>query len=213
VAAFDLSDKQLEKLHWYKDIKDVSSSERALLQVNVYLDFSHADVPISSQGGKYQQTGMRQGYIYRAVAYIPVLVWLGAKPSDAPSSNQPSSDDAPPAKPPVQLSPPQRMAFAQYGVLQTLPLSPGTFQSLTWAITFLDNGEATSASFVSKSSGVNASAFLGTAASTANSIATEQRAAASPSNEALQLQGQADLIYQTRRLALCQSEPASCPSK
>ena len=48
VASFDLSDKQLAKLNWYKELRDVSQAERSLLQVNVYLDFDHADAPISS---------------------------------------------------------------------------------------------------------------------------------------------------------------------
>jgi hypothetical protein len=213
IAAFDLSDRQLKKAQWYNDVKDISKDERSRLQVNVYLDFPYADVPVKLSGAAYQQTSIDDGYIYRAVAYIPVLVWLGSKPMDAALSTQPPDDTAPPAGAPVQLIAPQRVAFAQYGVQQTLPLSPQAFQNLTWSVTFLENGEVTNASFVSKASGVNASSFLGTVASNVNSIATEERSAASPENQAVALQGQADLIYQSRRLALCQANPAGCPSK
>jgi hypothetical protein len=213
IAAFDLSDFQITKTNWYKDIKDVTQTERSRLQVNVYLDFGNADVKINPSGAKYDQTIVHNGSIYRTVAYIPVLTWLGEKPTDAGSSTQPPDDIAEPAGPPVQLIPPQRAAFAQYGIEQTLPLSPQAFQKLTWSVTFLENGEVTSASFVSQASGVNASSFLGATASAANSIATEQRGAASPQNQALAIQGQADLIYETQRLAMCHANPAKCPSK
>ncbi len=312
IARFDLTKDQLGK--WLDNPESLSSDQKSLLRVNVYLDFPNAYVPIAPKpipGNKegYLQEEVPKGYIYRAVSYIPVLVWLGdgfatvtftngsadiswpnnhltinepvyftttgslprnftvkttyyvksvtgtdtiqvAATPQGPAvtagsaasgtqtgarvaSVQPPDDDAgyddlgdvatpverpeppkpPTPKPPMQLSQPQRIAFAQYGVKQTLPLSPEVFQTLTWSVTFLDNGEVTSANFTSKASGVNASAFLGTVASTANSIVTQQLAATSPESQAVALQGQADLIYQSRRLALCQSNPANCPSK
>jgi hypothetical protein len=107
---------------------------------------------------------------------------------------------------------PQLIPFGQFGVPQVLPFDAGTFQSLTWQVTFLENGEITTASFSSKASGVNATSFLGSAVSAANQIATENRNATSASSAATALQSQADEIYQTRRLQICQTDPTNCPA-
>lgn len=56
------------------------------MQVNVYLDFANADVKIDPSGGTYGQTVVHNGSIYRTVAYIPILTWLGDKPAGASSS-------------------------------------------------------------------------------------------------------------------------------
>jgi hypothetical protein len=97
-----------------------------------------------------------------------------------------------------------------------VPYKADAFKNNGWSISFADNGEVTSASFATKSWGANITSLFSSAASAGNAIGTEQRAAAqanSPSNQAAALQSQADLIYETRRLALCQADPASCPSK
>jgi hypothetical protein len=102
---------------------------------------------------------------------------------------------------------------SQFGVQRTLPFSASAFKNLQWSVSFLENREVTNGSFSSKATGVGAAVLFGT---TANSIATEQRSAenaGNPSGEANALQGQADLIFQTHRLEICQATPANCPSK
>lgn len=106
---------------------------------------------------------------------------------------------------------PVNLPFGQFGVAQSLPLQAGTFQGLTWAITFLEDGQITNASYSSKAWGVNLTSLFGAGASSANSIATEFRNAATQANasaetEATKIQGQADLIYQTHRLEFLLSE-------
>lgn len=113
---------------------------------------------------------------------------------------------------------PVNLPFGQFGVAQSLPLQAGTFQGLTWAITFLEDGQITNASYSSKAWGVNLTSLFGAGASSANSIATEFRNAATQANasaetEATKIQGQADLIYQTHRLESCSANPSACVSK
>jgi hypothetical protein len=210
IASLVPTQGQLKDLKWVADPKDPIL--HVLLEVNIYLDFVHASVPVPTHSDGYHQTpvGSRDdSIIYRDVAYIPVLVWRGDKDAPATQGQDPLNKA-------IQLLPDQRMAFAQYGVEETLPIRAEAFKNYSWSITFADDGEITSASFASKSWGANATSLFGTAASTANSIAGEERSAAqaaSPSSQASALQAQADLIYETRRLALCQADPGSCSGK
>jgi cell division septum initiation protein DivIVA len=216
--------KQPDKANWFLNLDDIFKDPRShcaaipTFEVNVYLDFPHAKGTMhdddrkyeSSVQEKYNQTEVQDGDLYRDVGYVPVLVWRGDK--DTP----PKVNDDGSAGGSLLLVSPQTMPFGQYGVAQTLPLTAKVFESLIWQITFLENGEITSSSFTSKATAVTATSFFGSAASAANSIATEQRSASSASSanaQATALQGQADLIYQTQRLALCQTSPASCPGK
>ena len=216
IATICPSVKQLQK--WFDNPEQVFKSAATpcavapLLEVNVYLDFSTAldTMYFANHEGPYQQTEVPAGYQYRDVAHIPVLVWRGAR--QMPGSQSQVGKDGSPIGP-VQLIAPQMMAFGQFGVAQQLPLSTGLFKTLTWSVNFLENGVMTSATFTSKASGVSATTFLGTAASAANSVATEERNATSLSNQANTLQAQADIIYQSHRLALCEANPAQCPSK
>jgi len=205
IATFCPSIDQLKKANWLDppQLDTVPPAKTACdvlagLKVNVYLDFPHGHGTMygPDHPGLYQQTVVvPTSDLYRDVAYIPVLVWRGTKDGQAPMN--------------MQLTVPQMMPFGQFGVAQSLPINASGFKSLIWSITFLENGEITNAIFTSKASGINASALLGSATSAASSIITEQ----SPSSQASGLQGQADLIYQTQRLALCQADPKNCPSK
>jgi len=216
LATICASQKQLDKAKWFTNLDQIFKDTRPhcaaipYLEVNVYLDFPNGKGTMydADHKGPYPQTAIEQGSLYRDVAYIPVLVWRGAKQTTTAPVDKDGSTNGP-----VQLIAPQTIPLGQFGVSQTLPLAADAFKTLTWQVTFLEDGEITAASFSSKASGVNATAFLGTAVSAANSIATEQRSAASSSNQAAALQGQADLIYQTQRLALCQANPTNCPSK
>jgi hypothetical protein len=108
---------------------------------------------------------------------------------------------------------PKAVPFAQYGFTEKLPITARIFRTISWAVTFNEFGEVTNATFSSKAWGSNATSLFGSAASAASSIAAEQQKAASPSAQAAATQAQADEIYQTQRLALCEAHPASCPSK
>jgi hypothetical protein len=216
IATICPSLRQLQK--WFDNPEQAFKSAASpcavvpLLEVNVYLDFSTALHTMFNEDhqGPYQQTEVQAGYQYRDVAHIPVLVWRGARQKPG-SPSQVGKDGSPIG--PVQLIAPQMMVFGQFGVAQQLPLNTGLFKTLTWSVNFLENGVMTGATFTSKASGVSATTFLGTAASAANSIATEERNATSLSSQANTLQAQADIIYQSHRLALCQTNPALCPSK
>jgi hypothetical protein len=210
IASFNLSSEQLKKSRWYDMVENVSDDERSLLAVNVYLDFPNAYVPIAAQNGAYQQTRVSPDDQYRDPAYIPVLIWRGNKPA-AEAARQPAIDEG--SLGPVQLSPSQVMAFAQFGESQRLPLTTSAFGNLSWAVTFLENGEIIKASFSSKATGVAATNLFGNIASSTSSIAADRLTATSPSKEAAILQGQADVIYQANRLAKCRVDPSSCAGK
>jgi hypothetical protein len=214
IASLTPSADQIKNLKWFaQPIDPTTLAElQASLLVNVYMDFPNASPKISPEGDGYHQTkvGSHDNAVtYREAAYVPILVWRG----DKNAVSNPGDD---PLLKPVQLLPAKSVAFAQYGTEQMVPYKAVTFQNNSWSVTFADDGEITSASFASKSWGANATSVFSAAASTANSIASEQRAAAqanSPASQASAIQGQADLIYQTQRLALCQADPGSCPSK
>lgn len=212
VARFSPTDKQLTDAHWYADTKDVSDTEKKLLDVTVYLDFSDAFPPITpNANGEYVQTEVGNNNIYRDVAYIPISVWRGQRPAGGQKPGQVSNPNGTLGA--FQLNPAQAIAFGQYGAERGLPLQADAFKNLNWSITFLEDGEVTDATFSSKSPGVAMTGLFGNVASTANSIATEVRSATSASGEATALQSQADAIYERNRLALCQASPSSCPSK
>jgi hypothetical protein len=208
IASLTPSAGQLQKLKWIKpsDIETLQTN----LRVNIYLDFAHASPKLLPDGGVYPQTVVvshDNAVSYREPAYIPVLVWRGDKNAKPGDDLQLKS---------AQLLPTQNVAFAQYGPEQMVPYKADVFKNNSWTISFADNGEITNASFASKSWGANVTSLFGSAASAANAIGSEQRTAAqanSSSNQAAALQSQADLIYEKRRLALCQADAASCPSK
>lgn len=222
VASICLSEKQLTKSKWFNNVDAVFKSQKdsclafPSLKTTVYLDFlnSHStlyDQPV--RPGPYFQSKVKQDntgeVLYRDVAYIPVIVWRGDKP--ATGSTLPKDTDPEAPTNPFQINAPQIMAFGQFGVPQLLPLQADAFKTLSWQITFLEDGQITAATFSSKASGVNITSFFGSAASSANAIATGVTGSAS--TQASGIQGQADLIYQTQRLQICQTTPASCPSK
>ncbi len=216
IAMICPSKKQLEKAKWFSNLEELFGNGRTACQavpslmINVYLDFpnGHSTMYEPDHTGPYKQTESPDGDHYRDVGYIPVLVWRGEKKSGDPSKDADGTITGP-----VQLAPPLTMPFGQFGVSQKLPLEVRNFRSINWAVTFLESGERTNATFTSKAWGLNATNLFGSAASTANSIVTQERSIASPSTRATTLQGQADLIYQTERLHLCEQNPAKCPSK
>lgn len=219
VATICPSVGQLKKAKWFDGAsvdtffanKKPVCSALSDLEVNVYLDFRHARGTMFGDKHKdpYTQTKVSDDIVYRDVAYIPVVVWRGKEPTPP---KDPTFEEDGSSTGPLQLLVPQLIPFGQFGVPQVLPFDAGTFQSLTWQVTFLENGEITTASFSSKASGVNATSFLGSAVSAANQIATENRNATSASSAATALQNQADEIYQTRRLQICQTDPTNCPA-
>jgi hypothetical protein len=223
VATICPSASQLVKGKWFtkEDVdglvppKDSTKSfcdVLSVLQVNVYLDFpnGHGTMYDNSHKGVYAQTTVDTGDQYRDVAYIPLVVWRQKRPA-TPFKQSFDADGSPMG--PTQLVAPQILPFGQFGVSQALPFKAKLFGSLIWQVTFLENGEITAATYTSKSSGVNATALFGSITSTTNSIATELRNAASATNQAAVLQGQADSIYQLNRLQLCQKDATSCPQK
>jgi hypothetical protein len=194
----------------FKDI--YPCKKEPMLEINVYMDVLHASGTMydATHTGSYAQTFVGANDQYRDVAHIPVHVWRGQNQVLPPVS--PLNFGGPP-RGPMELVSPQVVAFGQFGVAQTLPLTADIFKSLTWSVTFAQNGEVTTTNFSSKAIAANATSFLSSAASAANSIATEQRTATSASTEANAAQTQADKIYQEERLKLCTANPVNCPSK
>ena len=223
VASICLSKKQLENAKWFSNVDAIFVAQKGdgclafpSLKTNIYLDFPNAhsteyDQPVLP--GPYAQTQVNKnatGQVqYRDVAYIPVLVWRGDRPK--PGVVPPQESDSAAPQNPFQISAPQMMVFGQFGVAQSLDLTTDAFKSLTWEVDFQEDGQVTKATFSSKAWGQNMTSLLGNVASSANSIATA--ATGSSSTQASILQGQADLIYQAQRLQICQTTPASCPSK
>jgi hypothetical protein len=211
VAKICPSKNQLK--NWFSNLDALFANNRDActavpsLEVSVYLDFpnAHSSMFDKTHPGAYTQSIVPDSDQYRDVAYIPVLVWRGERPTSGAHSSDATRS--------MPLGPPQTLPFGQFGVPQSLPLTVDTFRSLSWAVTFLEDGQITNATFTSKAWGSTATGLFGNAASAANSIATEARNAVSPSNQATALQGQADLIYQQQRLELCLKNPAACPSK
>jgi hypothetical protein len=226
VATICPSANQLSKdVAWFNNLDTIFKDERLhcaaipSLTVHIYLDFTlakgtmfdqDADVTTSvGTTGPYNQTSVPPDYQYRDVAYIPVLVWRGDRPMTV---GNPATGKGPPNGP-TQLAEPQRLPFGQFGVAQKLPIDAGVFKKMTWQVSFQENGEITSVTFNSTASGVVATSFFGSAVSAANSIASEQRNAASLSAQAGSPQSQADAIYQNERFKQCQINPSTCPSK
>jgi len=216
VAKVCPSKMQLQKANWFSNLDQMFDQNRTAceavqsLEVSVYLDFpnGHSTMYDSSHTGAYAQTDVEDDQQYRDVAYIPVLVWRGEKISAAPSKDKNGLITGP-----MPLASPQTVAFGQFGVAQQLPFSVDNFRTINWAVTFLENGEITNATFSSKAWGLNATSLFGNAASAANSIVTEQRNATNPETAATADQAQADRIYQQERLHTCQTNPTACPSK
>ena len=231
IATIQPTDKELIEKKWFKVAPDPAGSP---LLINVYMDFEQAILYLDPEHAaewkalkSYTQTPLKKAVakqpatmdLYRDVAYIPVLIWKGdkydvkCKSQDLPPSDD---DDTPTPTCPKQLAAPRTLPFAQYGFAQRLPVDAPLFQSLSWAVTFTEFGEIANATFSTKASGNIATSLFGSAASAASSIASEQQkaaAAGNPTAQAAEIQGQADLIYEGKRLALCQAHPSSCPSK
>jgi hypothetical protein len=216
VAKICPSRSQLEKAKWFGNLDQTFANGRTAceamppLQISVYLDFpnGHSTMYSTDHQGPYAQTLVSEGDQYRDVAYIPVLVWRGEK-----TLNDPPKDKDGLVMGQVLLLPPQTMPFGQFGVSQQLPLSVEAFRLINWAVTFLEDGQITNATFSSKAWGLGVTNLFGSAASAANSIVTEERNATSLSTQATTIQAQADFIYQTQRLEICQTHPTNCPSK
>jgi hypothetical protein len=193
IATFGLSKAQVEDAKWYDNFDNVSKDDKALLDVNMYLDFPKAypSAVTTGAGNQYHQTSMAagpEGGMFREAEYVPVLFWRGTRPS------APATDDI---TKPTQLSPPQTVVLAQYGVAQSLPTTAPPFQSLNWSVTFNDNGEVTDASFSTKAIGVGLTGAFGSLASAANSTATEVRSSASAaSSETIRLTAENNALTQ-----------------
>jgi hypothetical protein len=201
----------LDKIGKLAGLEALSEIERdkltKALTVNVYLDFANALPKIQPLTAGINQTeigGQVGNVTYREPALIPVLVWQGNKDAD------PKKESVMP------LSQPVSFPFAQFGFEQVLPLTAPAFKNLSWAVTFTELGEVTSATYTSKSWLAGATQMFSGAASASSGIASELRSASqltSPSTEAAALQSQGDVIYETKRLALCRADSSSCPSK
>lgn len=187
---------QLIDVPWIKD--PINDPVIKRLRVSFYLDFAHSIPSKQVNSGYYYSTpseSHQDSITYRDVAYIPVLVWLG------------DSDKAPNA----QLLANNSFPFAQYGQVQVLSLNTSAFGDVLWSIEYSEIGEETKFTFTGRSFFQKASSLFTPAASAANSIAAEVRSVSA--NRATALQNQADAIYQSHRLAVCQTDPANCPSK
>jgi hypothetical protein len=189
IAVFALSDDQLKKTNWFRDISTIDPAVRHSTDVGIYLDFRKARPRIAHSRG-YLPTSVGPGSQFREVAYIPIRVYQGSVPPPLPATRSRSQtggeETAPAAK---QLNDTgQTMVFGQFGIARSLPLSAGIFENLNWSVSFQENGEITDASFASKSLGVVLTTLFSNTASTANSVASEQRAAVTaPSSETLRL--------------------------
>jgi hypothetical protein len=192
IATFDLSKAQVEDAKWYDNFDNVNKSDKALLEVNMYLDFpkSYPSAVTIGANNQYHQTSLPAGPagMFREAEYVPVLFWRGIR------QNPPVTDDI---TKPVQLSLPQTVVLAQYGVAQSLPTTAKPFESLNWSITFNDNGEVTDASFSSKAFGVGLTGAFSSAASAGNSTATEVRNSTSAaSSETVRLTSENNALTQ-----------------
>jgi hypothetical protein len=232
VALICPSVKEIDDLkvfsNWKSLMPDLKKSTCKLLpglRISVYLDFPNAhSTPFDNNDagsakttheGPYAQTKVAvPNQLYREPGYIPVLVWRGVKPTMGEVNDV--------EKGPVlseALMPPTTLPFGQFGIAQGLPFQADTFETLTWAITFQEDGQITNAAYSSKAKDVSLTSILfGSGASAANSIATEARAATTQANasaetEATKIQGQSDLIYQNERLKTCVVSPSACSQK
>jgi hypothetical protein len=217
VATICPSPAQLTKAKWLANLDKILPGGKAncanvpYLTVNVYLEFKkgHSMPWDDGSAGPYKHKKLADPDYYRDVAYIPVAVWRGNK--DGQNKGALGADGS--VVGPVQLAPAQVMAFGQFGVAQTLPLSSDGFKKMVWQVTFLENGEITAATFTSQQNAAAATSLLQGATNTAASVANAERTAQSASTMAAQAQGEADLIYQSQRLHACQLNPSTCTSK
>ena len=176
----------------------MNATKNRQLQVDLFLDFKHA-FPADSVSDAlhcddvdrncvFSRVKVSNGTLFREVSYIPVVAYQG---SDG-------------EKPVIKKT----LPFGQFGRPRILPLQAGTFESLTWSLTFADTGEITEANFTSKAAGLALTSALLNASNAANSIATERRAeavAVDPATTRLQnensaLKAQIDNITYTQQL-------------
>jgi hypothetical protein len=173
IATFDLPSDQVTAAKWYEKLDDVTQQDWKNLEVNLYLDFPHSfPYPVLiGANSQYHQTRVRSGptEMYREAAYVPLQFWRGVKPARPPTDENG----------PVELGSPLTVVLAQYGIVQSLPTTAQVFQSISWSVSFLENGEVTETDFSSKSILAGATGAFSTVASTANSVAGEVRSAAS----------------------------------
>lgn len=160
---------QLKQSNWFDNNAVAQSAYQSSkeLRVDLYMDFEHA-FPLNSVKDAvscnsesrchFSRVKVTEGTLFREVSYIPVLAF------------QASDQETPVLK--------KILPFGQFGTPRNLPIVARAFEQLTWSLTFLDSGELTEATFTSKARGTALSTLLGSAASGANSIATESRAAA-----------------------------------
>jgi hypothetical protein len=208
IARFMPSAKKLAAAGWLPTgSTELPAKWLPLFAVNIYLDFANG-YPIVEAGDSYEQTKFdRAKYQYREAAYIPVLTWRGERQPGVVTYGSDGTEEAGPA----ELSAPQTMAFAQFGSGQNLPYDAGYFGNLNWQVDFLEHGEITTAVFVSKSTIANFTSTFAGVAGTASTVAGEVQNQASA--QANGIQAQADMIYKSHRLAVCQANAATCPSK
>ena len=191
--------KILPKSFTDEHINQISESFR----INVYLDFAHAQPKVNPKNGEYMQRPFEshaKALTYREPVYIPVVVWRG-RPTDNPTKLW------------HQVLPTQMIAFAQYGILRWIPFDAKPFADNSFTVHFADDGEVTDGEDTGKSRIQNMTGLFSSAASGAYTIGNAVRTADSPATEAAELQGKADRIYNTKRLALCQADIGSCQSK
>ncbi|MCK9913691.1 hypothetical protein MXD81_31365 [Microbacteriaceae bacterium K1510] len=196
IASLAPTKKQIEDSTWFAD-KAAADDFAGKLAVDVYLNLEKAyprealdrSIQCGERGCYLRRVPVAKGTLYREVAYMPVEV-------DATSSGRSTT----------VLS--KTFPFGQFGVPRVLPLSAGLFENLSWSVSFADTGEITDAQFGSKAIGVAATSLLGSAASAANSIATESRNASVAldsstvrlQNENAALKAQIDNINYTQQL-------------
>lgn len=177
IATIGPSAEAIEKAKWLAAAPEWVDKK---LFVDVRLDFTKAYPAqvAACSGGRTSCPRHRgqvgPGTLFREVAYLPMTV------------RQHGEKDL--------LINPTTIAFGQFGIPRSLPLSSGLFEKLGWSVTFSDSGEITDAQFSSKATGLGLSQLFATSASAVNSIATQARnadAATDPDTLRLEAQNKA----------------------
>lgn len=166
--------KQLQDAGWYNEaaLQTYSPNFAAQSGVDVFLAFNHASGAAASQADKtFKATTLPSDDLFRAPAYIPVIVRSGQEPS-------------PPGTPPAPMLFSTVLPFAQFGTARHIPFLAPTFGKGSWAITFNNFGELIDSTFGASAQGVGATGILANAASAAGTIGAQaaKNSAALPTN-------------------------------
>lgn len=133
------------------------AAQDPLHEVRIRLDFNNGALLARCEGPttacQYKHQLLPENALFRQAAYIPVV-----------------AEQAIGAGAYKVLGQPKVLAFGQYGVPRTVPLSVGAFRDTSWQIDFADTGEITGAVFADKAVGVGVSSLFSGGAAAASSL-------------------------------------------